>query len=126
VNALRRIHAALVTGGLLIDTQPVSTRPAVATADGCRVGRLDMRDWCKLIDAVAERVDETVDEGLWADVDDRRHVVTDTFDTGAELVDTVKNWQGTQVPDALRRRISAAAGPAYVHQDVRLRVLRAL
>jgi hypothetical protein len=125
VNALHRIHTALVTGGLVIDTQPVSARPAVETSAG-RAGSLDMRDWCKLVGAVAARVDETIDHGLWADVDDRRYVVTDTFDSGPELVDTVTNWQGTHVSEALARRVRAAPGPAYVHQDVRLRVLRAL
>jgi hypothetical protein len=125
VNALRRIHAALVTGGVVIDAQPVSPRPAVETSAG-RAGTLDMRGWAKIIEAVDERVAETIDSGLWMDEGEHAYVVTDTFQSGDELIDTVKNWQGTQVPEALARRLSRAKGPAYVHQDIRLRVLRAL
>jgi hypothetical protein len=125
VNALRRVHAALVTGGLVVDTQPISARPAVETGAG-RVGHLDMRDWCKIINSVDERTAQTIDEGLWADGGECRYVVTDTFGEGAELVETVKGWQGTLISNALSRRLRAATGQAYVHQDVRLRVLRAL
>jgi hypothetical protein len=125
VNALRRIHAALVTGGVLIDTQPISTRPAVETSSG-RAGRLDMRDWGKIIQAVDGRVALTIDEGLWADEGEERYVVTDTFGSGDELVDTVTDWQGTRISDGLSRRVRTAAGKAYVHQEVRLRVLRAI
>ena len=48
MNALRRIHAALITGGLLIDTQPVSSHPPVDTSAG-QVGSLDLREWGKII-----------------------------------------------------------------------------
>jgi hypothetical protein len=125
VHALRRIHAALVTGGVLIDTQPISARPAVETSAG-RLGTLDMRDWSAIIKAVDESVAETIDDGLWADEGEHRYVVTDTFGSGDELVDTVKEWQGTRISEALSRRLRAAAGQAYVHQEVRLRVLRAI
>jgi hypothetical protein len=125
VNALRRIHAALVTGALLIDTQPVSRRPAVETSAG-RVGSLDLREWRRIIDAVDVRVGVTVDDGLWANEGEHQYVVTDTFGSGDELVDTVKDWQGTRISETLSGRLRAAAGEAYVHQDVRLRVLRAV
>jgi hypothetical protein len=125
VNALHRIHRALVTGGVVIDTQPISPRPAVETSSG-RAGRLDMRDWGKIIKAVDERVALTIDQGLWADEGEQRYVVTDTFESGDELVDTVKDWQGTRISDGLSRRVRAARGHAYVHQEVRLRVLRAI
>jgi hypothetical protein len=125
VNALQRIHAALVTGGLVIDTQPVSPHPPVETTAG-RVGGLDLRDWYKIIDAVDSRVAQTIDDGLWAHEGEKWFVVTDTFGSGKELADTAKDWQGTRVPDALRRRLTTTEGPAYVHQDVRLRLLRAI
>jgi hypothetical protein len=125
VDALRRIHAALVPGGLLIDTQPLSPRPAVE-ADGGRVGTLDMREWAKLIEAVDARIARTVEDGLWTAEGEQRFFVTDTFASGAELADTVKDWQGTRVAQALRKRLTAAEGPALVHQEVRLQVLRAV
>jgi hypothetical protein len=85
-----------------------------------------MRDWWKIIAAVDERVAVTIDEGVWADEAEQRYVVTDAFGSGDELVDTVKEWQGTHVPKDLERRVRATPGQAYVHQDVRLRVLRAI
>jgi hypothetical protein len=125
VNALRRIHAALVSGGVLIDTQPISSRPAVETSAG-QLGTLDMRGWSTIIRAVDERLAQTIDDGLWTDEGQHRYVVTDTFGSGGELVDTVKDWQGTRISEGLRRRLRTAAGQTYVHQEVRLRVLRAI
>jgi hypothetical protein len=125
VNTLRRIHAALVPGGLVVDTQPVSARPPVE-ADGIERGRLDMREWGRTIDAVDRRMAETIDRGLFALEAERRFIVTDTSDDGRQLVEALGGWQGTKVSDALTRRIAAATPPISVHQQVRLRLLRAL
>jgi hypothetical protein len=125
VDALRRIHALLVPNGLLIDTQPVSARPPV-TVGGGELGTLDMREWSELIDAVDERVAQSVSDGLWATGSERRFVVSDSFETGQEMVETVKDWQGARVPPELAKRLAAGAAPAQVHQEVRLRVLKRL
>jgi hypothetical protein len=125
VNALRRLHAALVPGGLVIDTQPISARPPVE-ADGIELGTLDMRAWRRTVDAVDRLVAETIDVGLFSVESERRFTVADTADDGPGLVDTVRDWQGTTVSDALARRIAEAPPPISVRQDVRLRVLRAL
>jgi hypothetical protein len=125
VNALRRIHAALVTGGLLVDTQPVSPRPRVQ-AGGWRLGTLDMREWLKTIEAVDELVARTVADGLYAIEDEHRFSVTDTFESGRELVETVSGWQGTRISRAVSDRVVAAAPPVGVHQEVRLRLLRVI
>jgi hypothetical protein len=125
VNALRRIHAALVPGGLVIDTQPVSPHPPVQVG-GERLGTLDMSEWLETIAAVDELTDTTFDEGLFSIEDERSFVVSDTFDTGAEFLEIVPEWRGTEVSDELRRRAAAAVGPLAVHQDIRLRLLRAL
>jgi hypothetical protein len=125
VNALRRIHAALVPGGLLVDTQPVSAEPGVTVA-GRAVGALDMREWRATIEAVDAQAARTVDDGLWAGEGEHWFQVTDTFPTGAALLTVVEGWRGTRVPDALRRALGAGVGEAAVHQDVRLRLYRAL
>jgi hypothetical protein len=65
VNALRRIHVALVPDGLVVDTQPVSARPTVE-AGGRQLGTLDMREWRVTIDAVDALVAETIGAGLFA------------------------------------------------------------
>jgi hypothetical protein len=77
VNALRRIHAALVPDGLVVDTQPVSARPRVE-AGGLQLGTLDMREWRVTIDAVDALVAETIDDGLFVLEAERSFMVTDT------------------------------------------------
>jgi hypothetical protein len=124
VNALRKIHAALIRDGFVVDTQPVSARPQVQ-AERHRLGTLDMREWLKTIDAVDELVARTVDDGLYVIEDEQRFLVTDTFESGRELVETVSGWQGTRISRTLGERVVAARPPVCVHQEVRLRLLRA-
>jgi hypothetical protein len=124
VDALRRIHAALVPGGLLVDTQPVSPQPPVE-ANGVRLGELDMREWGETIAAIDRLFDE-VTGSLYAVETEQCFVVSDTFDSGSEFVETVSGWRGTRVPAALAKRAEATAASLAVDQDVRLRLLRAL
>jgi hypothetical protein len=124
VNALRKIHEALIREGLLVDTQPVSARPQVQ-AGSSLLGTLDMREWLKTIAAVDELVARTVDDGLYVIEDEQRFLVTDTFESGRELVETVSGWQGTRISLALAERVVAARPLVCVHQEVRLRLLRA-
>ena len=124
VHALRRIHAALVPGGLLVDTQPVSTRPPVGS-HGVRLGRLDMREWGETIAAIDRLFDE-VTGSLYGVETEQRFVVTDTFDNGSEFVESASGWRGTRVPSGLAKRAGATAASLTVDQEVRLRLLRAL
>jgi hypothetical protein len=121
VNALHRIHAALVPGGVIVDTQPVSPDPPV-TAGGAELGRLDMREWRALIDEIDGL---TLQAGLFAVEAEREIVVTDTYDGGPELVEIVGGWKGTRIPGELAARLAGESGVAGVHQDVRVRILRA-
>jgi hypothetical protein len=123
VHALRRIHAALVPRGIVIDTQPVSPRPPVMGRDG-RLGTLDMREWRRTIDAVDARIAEAIDAGLFAVDAERSCVVSDEFDSGAEFVEVVSGWRGTRIPAALAARAQAGRPPVRVLQEVRLRLLR--
>jgi hypothetical protein len=123
VNALRRIHASLVPGGLVVDPQPVSPRPPVEAGDR-QLGTLDMHSWRRTVDAVDRLVAQTIEDRLYVLAGEHRFVVTDMFDNGAELVETVSGWQGTRISAALAKHVRAAAPPMRVHQDVRLRLLR--
>lgn len=125
MNALRRIHAALVPGGLVVDTQPVSARPSVE-AGGVELGTLDMHEWRGTIDAVDRLVAETIDDGLFALQAESEFVVTDAFDDGPEMLESVSGWRGTRISDALARRVASARPPISVHQQVRMQLLRAL
>jgi hypothetical protein len=125
VHALHELHRVLVPGGLLVDTQPISPRPVVE-ADGVPLGTLDMRDWRATIDAVEDRVQHVLADGLFTMEEEDRLVVTETFDNGRELVETVSKWQGTSISRRLASRAEAAPPPLTVAQTVRLRILRAL
>ena len=43
-----------------------------------------------------------------------------------EALTIVRDWQGTRIPEALEQRVARSRGPVQVHQDIRLRLLRAL
>lgn len=125
VHALHEVHRVLVPGGLLVDTQPISPRPSV-DANGDRLGALDLRDWRATIDAIEDQVQRVLADGLFTLEVERSLVVTETFDNGAELVETVSSWRGTKISQRLARAATSAEPPLEVHQDVRLRVLRAM
>ena len=57
VDALTRIHAALVPRGVLVDTQPVSPRLPV-TLDGEPIGELEDDEWLQTVAAVDAEIDE--------------------------------------------------------------------
>ena len=97
MHALRNIHVALAPDGVLVDTQPVSARPPVAS-NGGELGTLDMRDWLDTIHAVDERFAETFAAGLYELQHESWFVVTDSYENGPECLDTVSNWSGTRVP----------------------------
>jgi hypothetical protein len=124
VHALQRIHAALEAGGVVIDTQPVSPDAPVAAA-GRPLGRIDMREWLRTIEAVDALVAQSVEAGLYSIEREQRFFVTDSWDSGSECAETIAGWQGTRLPDALARRIVVASPPLSVEQEVRLRLLRA-
>jgi hypothetical protein len=123
VHALRNIHAALVPDGLLVDTQAISARPRVI-ANGAEVGALDMREWIETIQAVDERVNETIVTGLFDLTDERQLVVTSIFDDGSNCLEIAGSWRGTRVPRPLADRLAATRGQVALEQQVRLRLLR--
>ena len=123
MHALRNIHAALAADGLLVDTQPVSASPAVASDDG-KLGSLDMDEWVGTIHAVDERTAETIAAGLYELEHESWFVVSDTYDNGPECLDIVSGWRGTRVPLGVSQRLAAATSRVSVQQEVRLRLLR--
>jgi hypothetical protein len=122
VHALRKLHRALSPDAKIIDTQPLSPRPPVASARG-RLGTLDMREWAQKIRAVDDRVARVITDELFELGEEQRFIVTDTFDNGPECEETVKDWGGTRLAPSLAAKIRTALPPLTVDQEVRLRVL---
>jgi hypothetical protein len=125
VHVLRQIHAALLPGGLVVDSQPVSPDSRVEAADG-GLGALDMREWRATIDAVDERTAEAIGLGLFSVESEHTITVPDEFDSGAEFIQVVSGWRGTRIPPPVAARAKDARPPVRVLQEVRLRILRAL
>jgi hypothetical protein len=123
VNALRAIHAALVPGGLVIDTQPVSAHPPIESGAGV-LGTLDMREWAEVIDETDRRTNETLADGLFAIEHESRFTVSDEYDDGEECLSEVRNWKGTRIDPAVERRVAAERGRIRLPQEIRLRLLR--
>jgi hypothetical protein len=124
VNALRKIHHTLVPGGLVIDTQPLSAHPPIESGSGI-LGTLDMSGWARTIATIDGLVEQAIGEGLFDLEHESRYVVTDEYDDGAEFVAVTRDWAGTNVSDALAARVGPEQGRVRLHQDVRLRLLRA-
>jgi hypothetical protein len=125
VNALRKIHGALVRGGLVIDTQPVSALPPVEQ-DSRTLGALDMRDWARTIRSIDRQVADAIRAGLFELLHTAHFRVADEYDDGQELVAVTRGWDGTRVDDELAALVSRTPGAVRVAQAVRLRVLRVL
>lgn len=123
MHALRNIQAALVTGGLFVDTQPVGPEPRVA-ANGDELGTLDMHEWIETIRAADERVDETIAAGLYEKTDKRTFLITSTFDDEPDCLEITGAWQGTRVPKPLADRLAVMHDQVTLDQQVRLRLLR--
>jgi hypothetical protein len=85
-----------------------------------------MHEWRGTIDAVDGLVAETIDDGLFALQAESEFVVSDAFDDGCEMLESVSAWRGTRMSDALARRVASATPPISVHQQVRMHLLRAL
>ena len=83
-----------------------------------------MRAWAETIAQIDRLTFQVVAAGLFAVEQEREIVVTDTYDTGQEFVETVGGRRGTRIPPALAGGLQAAPASVSVHQTVRLRVLR--
>ena len=83
VDALTRIHAALVPGGVLVDTQPVSPRLPVAL-DGEPLGELDDEEWLRTVAAVDRETDTVLAAGLFELRHEERYTVVHEFGSGEE------------------------------------------
>ena len=124
MNALRKLRHALVPGGLVIDTQPLSAHPPIESVSG-RLGTLDMSEWARTIATIDGLVQQPIGQGLFDLQRESRYVVTDEYDDGAEFVAVTREWAGTNVSEALAARVGPEQGRVRLHQDVSVRLLRA-
>jgi hypothetical protein len=123
VDALTRIHAALVPGGLLVDTQPVSARMPVALG-GEAIGELDDEEWLEIVAAVDAEIEKTFGAGRLFELrHEERYDVVHEFGSGDECLEVVGKWAGTRVPAEVAARLEHGSACATVEHEVRLRLL---
>lgn len=125
VDALTRIHAALVPGGVLVDTQPISLRLPVEL-DGEPVGELEDDEWLETVAAVGVELEKTLETGLFEPRHEERYSVVHEFGSGDECLEVVGSWGGTRVPDEVVARLEHSPSRVTVEHDVRLRLLARL
>ena len=124
VDALRKLHAVLVPGGIVVDTQPLSSAPPALAGD-VRIGALDMSEWAGIIAAVDARVAAVLDSGLFTLESESRFTVTDRYDDGAEFLAYTREYVGTRIPPELERRAAGERRPVHLDQEIRMRLLGA-
>lgn len=122
VDALQRIHAALVSGGVLVDTQPIGSRSPVRV-EGESVGELEEDEWLETVAAVDSRVEEAIDARLFELQHDELYAVVHGFDSGSEALEEARTWAGTLIPKDVAERLEATCRPVEIELEVRLRLL---
>jgi hypothetical protein len=122
VDALTRIHAALVPGGVLVDTQPVGPRLPV-TLDGEPIGELEDEEWLEIVAAVDAEIKKVLAAGVFELRHEERYSVVHEFGSGRECLDVVAGWAGTNVPEDVGALLEGGNARTTVEQDTRLRLL---
>jgi hypothetical protein len=123
VDALTRIHAAVVPDGVLVDTVPVSLRLPVVL-DGEPIGELEDDEWLETVAAVDDEIEKSVAAGLFELIHEERYGIVHEFGSGDECLDVVGSWGGTNVPAAVAARLDRSSARTTVEHDVRLRLFR--
>src|SRR5215212_1534001 len=77
-----------------------------------------MTEWARTIATVDRRIEQTIHDGLFELAAERRFVVTDEYDDGAEFVTVTRGWAGTMVDDALAELVGAQSHAVRLHQEV--------
>jgi hypothetical protein len=121
VDALTRIHAALVPGGVLVDTQPVGSRWPVGLA-GHALGELETDEWVETVAVMDTEIDRTFASGLFELRHQERYAVVHEFGSGRECLDEVETWAGTRIPAGVAERLARGSARATVEHEVRLRL----
>jgi hypothetical protein len=122
VDALTRLHAALVPGGVLVDTQPVSLRLPVSL-DGEPIGELEDDEWLEIVAAVDAELESALAMGLFELRREERYGIVHEFGSGRECLDIVAGWVGTTVPEDVAARLERGNARVTVDQETRLRLL---
>lgn len=120
MHALRRIHRALETGGILLDMHPIppSTR---AEVHGESLGDFDDAEFMETVRVTENGLEETVRAGLFVFERELEFDWLERYDSGEELIEEANDWDGCKVPQAVAERIRQADPPVDIWEHVVLR-----
>jgi len=121
VHALRKIHQALVPGGVLLDMHPIPP-PTRAEVGGRSLGEFDDAEFWEIVVATEAPLEAT---DLFAFEAEIEFDWLERYDSGAELLEDLKSWESLRVPRALATRIRKAEPPVDLWERVVLRSFRA-
>jgi hypothetical protein len=125
VHVLREVHAALRSGGPLLDIHPLGADFAVRAGDR-GLGFVDTRRFARVLAAMEEAVEQVFAEGLFVEERALRRHVAERFDTAAEALEEAEGWEYLRLPAAVRRRLRHAdESPVEFIDTVAYRLLRA-
>jgi hypothetical protein len=124
VHVLRRIQRALREDGLLLDIHPLGIDFAVrAGARG--LGFVDTREFRRVVEAMNEGVQRTIDEGRYEELETVRRHVAERCDNASEALEEADSWENLRLPAPVRRRLQRTdASPVELIDTVRYRLLR--
>jgi hypothetical protein len=121
VHALRNVHEALIPGGTLLDMHPIPPSTRVERA-GVSLGELEDAEFMELVAVTEAGLEET---GLFRLETELEFDWLERYESGAELLEDVKEWEGCRVPPAVAERVRAAEPPVDIWERVVLRRFRA-
>ncbi|MEK6273766.1 MAG: hypothetical protein AABM30_00335 [Actinomycetota bacterium] len=119
MNALRKIHEALVPGGVLLDMHPVPPS-ARAEVEGRSLGEFEDAAFFELVAATEDLLSTS---GLFEPEAELQFDWLERYDSGDELLKDVKSWEGCRIPRALAARIRKAEPPIDIWERVVFRRL---
>lgn len=122
MNALRKIHEALVPGGILVDMHPVPPS-ARAEVDGRSLGEFDDAEFFEIVSATE---DSLATSGLFETEAEIQFEWLERYDSGDELLEDVESWEGCRIPRAVAARVSKAEPPVDIWERVVLRRFRSV
>ena len=125
MHALRRIHKALVPGGILLDMHPVPPS-ARAEVGGTSLGSFDDAEFFGIVAGTEGELDQTVREGLFTPETEIQFDWLERYERGEDLLEDVKTWEGCRVPRGVAARIRAADPPVDIWERVVLKRFRSL
>ena len=121
MHALRRIHKALVPGGVLLDMHPIPPHTRVQVR-GESLG--DLED-DKFLALVAETEAPLWESELYSLEEELEFDWLERFESSQELLEDVTSWEGCRMPARVAARIRKAEPPLDIWERVVLRRFRA-